>query len=77
MTYYNGNPYAGPTPTAPLDKFAHDECLPDDQFDPIVINGKTKDENGEPYGRQQKSPWSWSPTWGAPEPCAYCGKPVR
>lgn len=77
MTYYNGNPYYPPTETAPLDKFAHDDCLPDELFDPIVINGKTEDENGEPHGRQQKHPWSWSPVWGAPEPCYACHEPVR
>ena len=73
MTYYRGNVYTDPSTAG----FAHDECLPDDEFDPIIINGQTTDEYGEPHGRQQKSPWNWSPVYGAPEPCDYCGKPVR
>jgi hypothetical protein len=71
MTYYNGNPYASPTVAAPLDKFAHDDCLPADQFEPVVINGAATGE------RQQRSPWHWSPVWGAPEPCYVCTRPVR
>jgi hypothetical protein len=70
MTYYNGNPYVGPTPDAPLDRFAHDDCLPEDQFELLPINGV-------PTVRHQRWPWHWSPVWGAPEPCHYCGKPVR
>ena len=70
MTYYNGNPYYPPTDHAPLDKFAHDDCLPDDQF---TVH---KFANGDTL-RQQVSPWSWSPIWGAPEPCYVCSLPVR
>lgn len=70
MTYYNGNPYFPPTPTAPLDKFAHDDCLPESEF---TVHTFSDDDTV----RQQNSPWSWSPVWGAPEPCHYCGNPVR
>lgn len=70
MTYYNGDPYLGPTPDAPLDKFAHDECLPEDQFRTHTFR------DGDTL-RQQVRPWHWDRVWGAPEPCCYCGKPVR
>jgi hypothetical protein len=66
MTFYNANVYV-----ADPDKWAHDDCLPDDQFEPVIINGQ---DTGE---RQQKSPWNWSPVYGAPKSCYICGKPVR
>jgi hypothetical protein len=53
VTYYNGNPNAGPTPSAPLGKFAHDDCLPEDQFEMLPINGV-------PTVRHQVWPWHWS-----------------
>jgi hypothetical protein len=81
MTYYNANVYvAEPT------KFAHDECLPDSEFDVIMLANYSDEpfinERGfpeypkEPH-RQQKSPWNWSPIYGAPEPCYVCGRPVK
>lgn len=85
MTYYNGNPYIGPTQTAPLDKFAHDECLPDDQFVTMLLPDFTQpytSQNGNVTWvliaeRQQKWPWRWEPVYGSPEPCCICGKPVK
>jgi hypothetical protein len=70
MTYYNGNPYMPESETNPLDRFAHDGCLPESEFELLPINGV-------PTVRMQRAPWSWSPVWGAPEPCAYCGRPVK
>jgi hypothetical protein len=71
MTYVNGNVYAGATESAPLDKFAHDDCLPASEFEPVIING-------QPTGETHQSwPWHWHPVYGAPEPCYVCGKPVR
>lgn len=85
MTYFNGNPYKGPTQDAPLDKWAHDECLPEDQFTVtmLIVNGTAhiNPETGftewdkEPH-RHQNWPWHWAPVWGSPKPCHYCGKPV-
>ena len=72
MTYYNANVYKGIP-----DKWAHDECLPDSEFYQITINGFTVDKDGNPYGRQQKSPWVWSPIYGAPHPCYVCGKETK
>jgi hypothetical protein len=81
VTYYDANVYVA-TP----DKFAHDECLPDDQFDTVMIDDFTTGYNDPVTGyrkyqqvphRHQKEPWNWSPIYGAPKPCAYCGKPVR
>ncbi len=66
MTYYNANVYVA-SPTL----FAHDECLPDSEFRPIVIGER---DTGE---RQQKDPWNWSPVYGAPEPCYVCHQPVK
>lgn len=71
MTYLNGNVYAGPTESAPLDKFAHDDCLPADQYEQVIVNGVPTGE------RQQRSPWHWWPVYGAPEPCYVCGLPVK
>lgn len=64
MTYYNANVYVA-TPTL----FAHDDCLPDDQFTTHTFG------NGDTL-RQQVSPWNWSPIYGAPKPCYVCGQPV-
>jgi hypothetical protein len=86
MTYYNGNPYEGPTADAPLDRFAHDACLPDSEFTTYMLadldTGHIDPETGfttwdkVPH-RQQNWPWHWSPVWGAPEPCYVCGRPVK
>lgn len=86
MTYYNGNPYVGPTPTAPLNLFAHDDCLPDSEFTVTMLDdfttGRTDPQTGYrvydkiPH-RHQNWPWHWSLAWGAPEPCYVCGNPVR
>jgi hypothetical protein len=86
MTYYNGCAYAGPTEAAPLDKWAHDECLPADQLSTVMLadfaTGRTDPATGYrvydmiPHTRQVE-PWHWSPVWGAPQPCYVCGKPVR
>ena len=86
MTYYNGNPYAGPTEGAPLDKWAHDDCLPADQFTTVTLDdfatGRDcpatgfRDYDQVPHVHQ-KWPWHWSPVWGAPEPCYVCGQPVK
>lgn len=85
MTYYNGNPYVGPTAAAPLDRFAHDACLPADQFTTVMLDdfstGQTDPATGyrvyaKTAHRHQVEPWHWSPVWGAPEPCYVCGEPV-
>lgn len=86
MTYFNGNPYAGPTQDAPLDKWAHDECLPADQFSTVMLDdfttGRTDPTTGyrvyDPVPHvHQNWPWHWAPVWGAPRPCAYCTAPVK
>lgn len=86
MTYYNGNPYAGPTESAPLDKFAHDACLPADQLETVMLadfgTGRTDPATGYRVydmvpSTSQRWPWHWSPLWGAPEPCYVCSLPVR
>jgi hypothetical protein len=69
MTYVNGNVHAGPTESAPLDKWAHDECLPAEMFGHVTMG------NGDVH-TAQKWPWHWHPLYGAPEPCYACGKPV-
>lgn len=85
MTYYNGNPYAGPTPDAPLDKVAHDECLPADQFTTTMLADLSQ-RITNPDGTvgwimvphiQQNWPWHWSPIWGRPRPCYVCGLDVE
>lgn len=58
----------GFTPTGAPRLFAHDECLPDDQFE---IVGSARNPL-----RTQRPPWCWDVRYGAPEPCHYCGKPV-
>lgn len=55
MTYVNGNVYAGPTKSAPLDKYAHDYCLPATEYEPAIINSR---DTGE---RHQRWPWHWHP----------------
>jgi hypothetical protein len=86
MTYYNGNPYNGPTPTAPLNKWAHDACLPDDQFTTVMLADFTTGRVDTATGftvydkipdRHQNWPWHWSTVYGAVKPCAYCGGPVE
>lgn len=86
MTYVNGNPQTGPTPGAPLDRFAHDDCLPADQFTTTMLDDFSTGRTGPATGyrvydrvphKHQNWPWHWFPVWGAPKPCAYCGKDVR
>lgn len=60
MTYFNGNPYADE-----ITKWAHNDCLPADQFEEMPLGG------GETH-RVQIHPWHWAPIWGAPMPCNYC-----
>jgi hypothetical protein len=69
MTYVNGNVYAGPTASAPLDKFAHDACLPASELETVIMS------NGDAH-TAQRWPWHWWPAYGAPEPCYVCGAPV-
>lgn len=85
MTYCNGNPYAGPTPSAPLDKVAHDGCLPADLFTVTMIDdfttGRTDPKTGfrvydKVEHRQQAWPWHWAPLQGRPDACFYCGRAV-
>ena len=65
MTYYNANVYvASPT------EFAHDDCLPEDQFTYHTMR------DGYVH-KHQIAPWNWAPFYGRPEPCKYCGKPVK
>jgi hypothetical protein len=86
MTYINGNVYAGPTESAPLDKFAHDACLPAEEFTTAMLDdfttGRTDPVTG--YRVYDKTPhvhhnwpWHWHPAYGAPEPCYVCGLPVK
>jgi hypothetical protein len=70
MTYYNGNPYAGPTESAPLDQWAHDSCLPAELFE------KHTWRDGS-VTWQQAWPWHWSPIYGAVRTCAFCGQPTE
>jgi hypothetical protein len=86
MTYFNGNVYTGPAPGAPGDKFAHDACLPGDQFTTVMLDDFTTGRTDPLTGyrvydqvphRHQNQPWSWHPAWGAPEPCYVCGQPVK
>lgn len=70
MTYVNGNVYAGPTASALLDRFAHDDCLPADQLETVTMG------NGDVHV-SQRWPWHWHPLYGAPEPCYVCGQPVK
>lgn len=86
MTYVNGNVYAGPTESAPLDKFAHDDCLPADQFTVTALSDYTTGRTDPVTGYrvydtvphvQQNWPWHWFPVYGAPEPCYVCGLPVK
>lgn len=81
MTYYNANVYVE-SPT----EFAHDDCLPDDQFDTVMLDDFTTGRNDPVTGyrvydrvphRQQKSPWNWAPIYGVPHTCKYCGKPAE
>jgi hypothetical protein len=65
MTYFNGNPYRDP-----ITEWAHDDCLPADQLVTATMS------NGDQHTHQIE-PWHWSPVYGRPEPCKYCGKPVR
>ena len=58
-------------------RFAHDECLPTEEFDVTPLYDP---RTGELVGmhRHQKPPWGWVPAWGGPDgtrypiPCAYC-----
>lgn len=86
MTYYNGNPYAGPTESAPLDAWAHDGCLPADQFETVMLPDFTTGHTDPGTGyytwdkvphTQQLWPWHWSPIYGAANPCHYCGAPTE
>lgn len=86
MTYYNGNPHAGPTLTAPLDKFAHDGCLPESEFEVVMLDDFTTGRTNPATGfrvydkvahRHQRWPWHWSPVWGAPKSCYVCGGAVK
>lgn len=86
MTYYNGDTYAGPTASAPLDEWAHDSCLPADQFTVTMLDdfttGHTDPVTGyRVYGktehRHQVWPWHWAPVYGAAKPCAFCGQPTE
>jgi len=86
VTYVNGNVYAGPTASAPLDKFAHDGCLPAECFTTVMLDdfttGRTDPVTGyRVYDKtahvHQEWPWHWHPVYGAPEPCYVCGKPVK
>jgi len=65
MTYYTRFPEPR--------KVAHDDCLPDEQFDTIELSG------GHEH-RHQKAPWCWAPIYTM-EPdkftCHYCGEAVR
>jgi hypothetical protein len=70
MTYLNGDVYAGPTASAPLDKYAHDDCLPADQLETVTMG------NGDSHVAQ-RWPWHWHPSpTGFTNPCYVCGKPV-
>jgi len=57
-------------------QFAHDECLPPEQFDITPLHDHRTGELVELH-RHQKPPWCWVPAYGAPKPCAFCGRPVR
>jgi hypothetical protein len=71
MTYVNGNVYEGPTSSAPLDRYAHDSCLPAAEYELVVINGR---DTGE---RHQRWPWHWHPSpTGFTDPCHFCRRPV-
>lgn len=70
MTYWNGNVYTGPTESAPLDKWAHDACLPADQFEEHTWR------DGD-VTRHQVWPWHWARTYGAANPCYVCGRPTE
>lgn len=85
MTYYNGNPQDGPAEGAPLDKVAHDECLPADQFGTVMLDDFTTGRTDPVTGyrvydqvphRHQVWPWHWAPVWGQPVPCYVCSRPV-
>lgn len=86
MTYYNGNPYHGPTPDAPLDKWAHDGCLPDSEFNVTMLDDFTTGRDDPVTGfrvydkiphRHQRFPWHWDRIYGEANPCAYCGAPTE
>jgi hypothetical protein len=86
MTYVNGNVMAGPTPSAPLDKWAHDDCLPADQLETFMLDDfstrRTDPVTGfAVYDKvphvHQNWPWHWHPVYGGAHPCYVCGKPVR
>jgi hypothetical protein len=88
VTYINGNVYAGPTESAPLDKHAHDGCLPEDQFTVTMLDDFTTGRTDPVTGfrvydkvphRHQNWPWHWWPdTMMGPVDalCCYCGRPV-
>lgn len=86
MTYINGNVYVAPAPAAPQDKVAHDACLPDSEFETVMLanwgaepftNDRGFLEYPKEPERMQKSPWRWWPgPYGAPKPCYVCGVPV-
>jgi hypothetical protein len=76
MTYYNGHP---------ADKFAHDECLPANQFETVMLDdfstGRTDPVTGyRVYDKvphvHQIWPWHWVPVWGALKLCYVCGGSV-
>lgn len=71
MPYYNANVYRE-SPTI----FYHDSCLPDDQYETVIIAGRWV----QSATRRQVKPWHWSPVWTldpdkAPT-CKGCGGPV-
>jgi hypothetical protein len=81
MTYYRGNIYTDPATAG----FAHDDCLPDDQFTTTMLadfsTGRIDPVTGYTvYDKvpfvHQNWPWHWNRIYGAPEPCDYCGQPV-
>ena len=69
MTYYRGNPYK-----EPVTRWAHDECLPDSEFETVDL--AFPDEPARLH-RHQINGWNWSPRYHARdaqrrETCAYC-----
>lgn len=69
MTYYNGNAYRDT-----ITEWAHDDCLPADQLKTVTL---TRFDGTTYTHTHQVAPWHWAPIWGKPQPCKYCGKPVR
>lgn len=82
MTYLKGNVYK-----EPITAYAHDDCLPDSEFETWLIaryDREDPDQEKLVYDewRHQREPWTWWPDYLSSKPveerdrCSYCGEVV-